>query len=81
MARRMQHSNGMHYSRTGPCDSWDPCRGERISLLQAGLLSTPEVEPETGYSSVGGMLPYWALPQGFFLTTRHLCPSFDYRVT
>jgi hypothetical protein len=38
--------------------------------VHAGLLSTPEVEPETDYSSVGGMLPYWALPQGFFITIR-----------
>ena len=53
------------YSRTGDCNSWDSCRGERISLVHAGLLSTPEVEPETDHSSVGGMLPYWALPQGF----------------
>ncbi len=26
----------------------------------------PEGEPETGYSSIGGMLPYWVLPQGSF---------------
>jgi hypothetical protein len=24
----------------------------------------PEVGPETGYSSIGGMLPYWVPPQG-----------------
>ena len=34
----------------------------------------PGGEPETGYSSIGGMLPYWALPQGG-LTTRHPCPN------
>ena len=26
----------------------------------------PEVGPETGYSSIGGMLPYWVPPQGVF---------------
>lgn len=35
----------------------------------------PEVEPETGYSSIGGMLPYWALPQGGFLMTRYPYPE------
>lgn len=32
----------------------------------------PEVGPETGYSSIGGMLPYWVPPQGGFYGTRHL---------
>ena len=27
----------------------------------------PEVGPETGYSSIGGMLPYWVPPQGVFM--------------
>ena len=31
-----------------------------------------EVGPETGYSSIGGMLPYWVPPQGSFYAIRHL---------
>ena len=32
----------------------------------------PEVGPETGYSSIGGMLPYWVPPQGNFYEIRPL---------
>jgi hypothetical protein len=32
----------------------------------------PEVGPETGYSSIGGMLPYWDLPQGGLIQHRPL---------
>jgi len=41
----------------------------------------PEVGPETGYSSIGGMLPYWVPPQGVFmgLATSLLRPKFVHR--
>jgi hypothetical protein len=42
-----------------------------------------EVGPETGYSSIGGMLPYWVPPQGGFYGTRRflLRSKFAHRET
>jgi hypothetical protein len=37
--------------------------------------AAPEEEPETGYSSIGGMLPYWVLPQGVFQATSDPKPG------
>ena len=32
--------------------------GKDAAITYVGLLVTPEERPETGYSSIGGMLPY-----------------------